>query len=374
MSSDEDFSLVPDSQSEDTLEGIKASIKNYEKKHDQLVEETKELTKTIQDRRDLKQQFKHRTDKLTQDLEADKRSYRDQLANEKSKLDLLKQEELKLVAELKETNAAIKDEEANKKHLMQQADVFTSVPERDVVFKGATGNANNKQEFEMKPHIVYPMDGGTALITFEEEVVARKILELKKHQVDLGGECSITVEARPVHLMLPKLVEIDSEVSSQRILISNLPRMETGTLLDKLEIHFSKTKNGGGEVVDCEYLSDSETVVLTFAENNIAKRVVQNEFHDFSVQKKKHTVRVTPFLNGKISNLKTKMTQCPRAVMLTGIPDIMERETLQDLLEIHFQKNTNGGGEIEAFLYNPLGEHTSAVFGGVTPDSEDEEQ
>ncbi|XP_004552562.1 interferon-induced 35 kDa protein [Maylandia zebra] len=373
MSSDEDFSLVPDSQSEDTLEGIKASIKNYKKKYDQLMEETKELTKTIQDRRDLKQQFKHRTDKLTQDLEADKRSYGDQLANEKSKLDLLKQEELKLVAEIKETNAAIKEEEANKKHLMQQADVFTSVPERDMVFKGATGNANNKQEFEMKPHIVYPMDGGTALITFEEEVVARKILELKKHQVDLGGECSITVEARPVHLMLPKLVEIDSEVSSQRILISNLPRMETETLVDKLEIHFSKTKNGGGEVADCEYLSDSETVVLTFAEN-IAKRVVQNEFHDLSVQKKKHTVRVTPFLNGKISNLKTKMTQCPRAVMLTGIPDIMERETLQDLLEIHFQKNTNGGGEIEAFLYNPLGEHTSAVFGGVTPDSEDEEQ
>uniref|UniRef100_A0A3B4GJB2 Uncharacterized LOC102194017 n=1 Tax=Pundamilia nyererei TaxID=303518 RepID=A0A3B4GJB2_9CICH len=230
MSSDEDFSLVPDSQSEDTLEGIKASIKNYKKKYDQLMEETKELTKTIQDRRDLKQQFKHRTDKLTQDLEADKRSYKDQLANEKSKLDLLKQEELKVVAEIKETNAAIKEEEANKKQLMQQADVFTSVPERDMVFKGATGNANNKQEFEMKPHIVYPMDGGTALITFEEEVVARKILELKKHQVDLGGECSITVEARPVHLMLPKLVEIDSEVSSQRILISNLPRMETETL------------------------------------------------------------------------------------------------------------------------------------------------
>ncbi|CAI5676298.1 unnamed protein product [Oreochromis niloticus] len=374
MSSDEDFSLVPDPQSEDTLEGIKASIQNYKKKYDQLVEETKELTKTIEDRRDLKQQFKQRTDKLTQDLEDDKRSYRDQLANEKLKLDQLKQEELKLMAEIKETNAAIKEEEANKKHLMQQADVFTSVPERDMVFKGATGNANNKQEFEMKPHIVYPMDGGTALITFEEEVVARKILELKKHQVNLGEECSITVEARPVHLMLPKLVEIDSEVCSQRILISNLPRMDTDTLLDKLQIHFSKSKNGGGEVEDCEYLSDSETVVLTFVENNIAKRVVQNEFHDLNVQKKKHTVRVTPFLNGKISNLKTKMTQCPRTVMLTGIPDIMERETLQDLLEIHFQKNTNGGGEIEAFLYNPLGQHTSAVFGGVTPDSEDEEE
>lgn len=40
----------------------------------------------------------------------------------------------------------------------------------------------------------------------------------------------------------------------------------------------------------------------------------------------------------------------------------MDRETMQDLLEIYFQKSTNGGGEIEAFLYNPLGQHASAIF------------
>lgn len=38
--------------------------------------------------------------------------------------------------------------------------------------------------------------------------MAKKILELKKHKVDLGGECSIEVEARPVHLMLPEVVEV----------------------------------------------------------------------------------------------------------------------------------------------------------------------
>lgn len=43
---------------------------------------------------------------------------------------------------------------------------------------------------------------------------------------------------------------------------------------------------------------------------------------------------------------------------------------MQDLLEIHFQKNSNGGGEIEAFLYNPLGEHISALFEDVSPDKE----
>lgn len=42
--------------------------------------------------------------------------------------------------------------------------------------------------------------------------------------------------------------------------------MDTDTLLNKLEIHFSKTKNGGGEVDDCEMLPDSGTVVLTFVD------------------------------------------------------------------------------------------------------------
>lgn len=67
---------------------------------------------------------------------------------------------------------------------------------------------------------------------------------------------------------------------------------------------------------------------------------------------------------------QTKMSECHRTVLLTGIPDIMERESMQDLLEIHFQKNSNGGGEIEAFLYNPLGEHISALFEDVSPDKE----
>lgn len=38
-----------------------------------------------------------------------------------------------------------------------------------LVFTGLTGRADNTQKFEMKAHIVYPMDGGTALVTFEDE-------------------------------------------------------------------------------------------------------------------------------------------------------------------------------------------------------------
>lgn len=51
----------------------------------------------------------------------------------------------------------------------------------------------------------------------------------------------------------------------------------------------------------------------------------------------------------------------------------MEQENLQDLLEIHFQKTSNGGGEVDTFLYNPLGQHTLALFEEDCP-TEDQSQ
>ncbi|GAA6229849.1 interferon-induced 35 kDa protein [Lates japonicus] len=376
MSSDEDFSLVTEAPKplEDTLEGIKVSIANYKKIHDKLVEEQKDLVAARDDSKEMTQKFKERSDKLTQALKEDEHSYKEQIQNEKAKLKKLNDEELELLMEIQKVEAALKEEDAKNKHLKQQTDVFTAVPEKKVVFKGDTQKMTkvaDAQTFEMKPRIVYPMDEGTALITFEDEDVAKKILNMKKHRVDLGSECNITVEARPVQLMKPRLVEINSEVCPRRILISDLPKMDTEMMLNKLEIHFSKRKNGGGEVEDCEMLPDSGTVVLTFLEENIARGLTDAEYHEVKLTQKKHRVRVTPFLNGTITNLKTKMSACLRTVLLTEIPPVMEQETLQDLLEIHFQKSSNGGGEIEAFLYNPLGHHTSAVFEGVSPDKDD---
>lgn len=372
MSSDEDFSLVTDPEpSEDSLEGVKASINKYKKQYDELQQEQTDLADATKDSRDLVNQCNKRIEKLTQDLKDDERSYRDQLADAKEKLDALKQEESDIRMEIQKTLAAIEEEEAQNGNLKEQSEVFSAMPERNFIFKGSTGDSEKWRAFEMKPHIIYPMEGGTALITFEEEEVAKNILTMKKHTVDLGGECSITVEARPVHLMLPRVVEIDSKVCPRRILISNLPKMEIETLVNKLEIHFSKSKHGGGEVEVCEFMPDSGTVILTFVDSNIAKGLTEKEFHEVKLQRNCHTVRVTPFLNGEITTLETKFTMCPRTVLLTGIPNIMDQETFQDELEIHFQKNGNGGGEIEAFLYNPLGQHNEAIFSSGSSDTQE---
>ncbi|XP_038151138.1 interferon-induced protein 35 [Cyprinodon tularosa] len=373
MSSDEDFSLVVTSgPNEDTIEGVQALIKEYQKKYSEILQEEKELKTSISQNQDMTKKFKERTQKLTKTLTLEEASYKEQFENEKARLAALKEEEGQLKEELQRFQNEIEEEDSRNSHLMDRADVFAKMPEKKFVFYGKTGNANDKEDFEMKPQITYPMEEGTALLTFEEEDVAMKILDMGKHKVDLGGECSITVEAQPVHLMMPSRVEIDTEICPQRVLVSNLPKMDTEALQNKLEIHFSKSKNGGGEVETCEFLPDSGTVVITFVEKNIAERLTQTEHHEVKLAKK-HKVRVTPFINGKITRLETKTCMCPRTVLLTGIPDIMEQETLQDMLEIHFQKNGNGGGEIEAFLYNPVGQQTLALFGSTSSADEEEE-
>lgn len=373
MSSEEDFSLVV-TPAEKSLEEVLASISVYKKKHEQLLQEQKDLIASRDDRRSLAQDFRRRTQKLTKDIELDKCRYAEQLEREKAKLDALKQDETELIQQIMYVKEAQIEEDSQIAHLKEQTDVFASVPERNVVFKGATGGPGNTPVFDMEPRIVYPMIGGTALITFEEEVVAKKILGMPEHQVDLGQDCRITVEARPVELMMPRVVEISSEVCPQRILISNLPKMDSERLLDQLEIHFSKSKNGGGEVDSCEIMSDSWTVVLTFVNNSIAKGLTDKEFHEVKLKNTKHRVRVTPFVNGNITNLETHMSVCPRTVLLTGIPDVMDQENLQDMLEIHFQKSSNGGGEIEAILYNPPGQEVSALFKAISQKEEEEEE
>lgn len=60
---------------------------------------------------------------------------------------------------------------------------------------------------------------------------------------------------------------------------------------------------------------------------------------------------------------------CSRTVLLTGVPDVLDQETLQDVLAVHFQKSSNGGGEVLQCLYNPLGQCTSAVFSSQSSDS-----
>ena len=62
--------------------------------------------------------------------------------------------------------------------------------------------------------------------------------------------------------------QMDIQVCARSILVSQLPDLDSEFLLDKLEIHFSKSSQGGGEVASRHFQEDTRNAVLVFTEDN----------------------------------------------------------------------------------------------------------
>ncbi|NXS96399.1 IN35 protein, partial [Jacana jacana] len=247
-----------------------------------------------------------------------------------------------------------------------------TLPEKKMVFKGLVTNKEDMNKLILTPQIRYPLPGGSALVTFEKAEVAQGIVEAKEHVVELSfGEeleeldrCRARVQAAPVDLLLPSALEISLTHSSRTILVSNLPCLDIPdeVLLDKLELFFSKTKNGGGEVESREFLNNSGQVVLTFVQDGVAEPLIARGHIQMLIGKGKYDLKISPCLSGDISSLKLQPCRCPRTVLLSGIPDVLGTEPMRDTLEIHFQKASRGGGEVDTLAYIPEGQWGVAVF------------
>ncbi|NXU97214.1 IN35 protein, partial [Cettia cetti] len=247
----------------------------------------------------------------------------------------------------------------------------STLPEKKMIFKGLTVNKEDMNSLMLTPLIHYPLPGGSALITFEEAKVAQRIIEMREHTVELScgeleelDQCRVRVQAVPMDILLPSALEIRLTRSSRSILLSDLPSLDISkeALLDKLELFFSKTKNGGSEVESREFLEDSDQVVLTFTEDGVAEPLVERGRIQVPIGKGKYNVKISPCMSGDISNLQLQPSRCPRTVLLLGIPDVLSEEAMRDTLEIHFQKASRGGGEVDALAYVPAGRTGVAVF------------
>ncbi|XP_066061066.1 interferon-induced 35 kDa protein isoform X2 [Chamaea fasciata] len=246
-----------------------------------------------------------------------------------------------------------------------------ALPEKKMIFKGLTVNKDNMNNLMLTPQIHYPLPGGSALITFEEAKVAQRIIEMREHTVELScGELEeldqyrVRVQAVPMDILLPSALEFRLTQRSRSILVSDLPSLDISkeALLDKLELFFSKKKNGGSEVESRDFLEDSDQVVLTFREDGVAEPLIERGHIQMPIGKGKYNIKISPCTSGNISNLQLQPSRCPRTVLLLGIPDVLSEESMQDALEIHFQKASRGGGEVDALAYVPAGRTGVAVF------------
>ncbi|XP_030822152.1 interferon-induced 35 kDa protein [Camarhynchus parvulus] len=249
--------------------------------------------------------------------------------------------------------------------------ILSALPEKKMIFKGLPANKEDMNKLMLTPLIHSPLPGGSALITFEEAEVAQRIIEKGEHTVELNcgqleelDQCRVRVQAVPMDILLPSALEMRLTQSSRSILVSDLPSLDIPkeALLDKLELFFSKTKNGGSEVESREFLEDSEQVVLTFTQDGVAEPLIERGHIQVPIGKGKYKIKISPCMCGDISNLQLQPSRCPRTVLLLGIPDVLSVESMRDALEIHFQKASRGGGEVDALAYVPAGRSGVAVF------------
>ncbi|XP_003222544.2 interferon-induced 35 kDa protein isoform X1 [Anolis carolinensis] len=278
----------------------------------------------------------------------------------------------------KERNQLLQEKEALEKELEQIEKlsiakeslhkVDISLPERSVVFKGHAEEAEKEQTLPdpvvTQPQVRCPIPGGSALITFEDPEVANRIIEMGQHRVQLDECTYVNVKAEPMTLLLLASVEISVARSSRQVLLSGLPMLSVpeDKLLDKLELFFSKRQNQGGEVERVERLSGSGHVALTFVEDGVVERLVQRGRFQIPIGKEKHEIKVSHYVSGEITDFQFRPSVCDQTVLLSGIPDVLDEELMRETLEIHFQKPSKGGGEVEAVVYVPTGVSAAAVF------------
>lgn len=276
-----------------------------------------------------------------------------------SQFRFLQEEQARLKMRLQELKRELRNCPQNK--------VPFPVPEVPLVFRGQTQQGTEvPKSLVSNLWIYYPLPGGSALVNFDDPMVADRVLQQKEHKIDLE-EIRLRVQVQPLELPVVTAFQVSSQMSGQRVLISGLPaglKLRDEELLDKLEIFFGKTKNGGGDVESRELLHGG--VMLGFTKDEVAQNLCRIGQFTVPLGGQEFPLKVSPYMSGEIQKAEIRPQSMSQSVLVLNIPDVLDGPDLHDILEIHFQKPTRGGGEVETLIVVPPGQQGLAVF---TPES-----
>ncbi|XP_063070158.1 N-myc-interactor [Engraulis encrasicolus] len=206
------------------------------------------------------------------------------------------------------------------------------------------------------------LSGGEALITFEEEKVAQQILRLAKCSVSLD-KAKMDIKPFCMNLEPSAKFEVHLIVSKRTVQVTQIPpALPDERMRDRLEISFSKPSLGGGEVERVSYDRSIGTAQITFLNTGVAERLALKRRHPLDTGMGEMMVDVKPLYSYQLKKFQTYCGAPVRSILLRGIQDVMEEEDLQDHLEIHFQKPSNYGGEVESIKYVAHGNEAKAFF------------
>ncbi|XP_022609628.1 N-myc-interactor-like [Seriola dumerili] len=272
-----------------------------------------------------------------------------------------------LLGKLMRCQAELEAKRAESTKLKQKFKIYALIPDTEVRFttqdKEETDDDSQpiRGVFTISQRSTVILQGGQALITFEEEKVASQILKIAKCAVSCENK---SLDVKPKRISMDPVVkfEVHLDVSRKEIKVSNVPpSMPEERVTDRLEMSFSRPSRGGGEVEGVEYDKNTGTGHITFRHPGVAESLALRGRYRVDLDSDV-SVQVGPIYKYKLRKFQTFCGFPKRTILLDDIGDTSDEEDLQDHLEIHFQKPSNCGGEIESIKYLSGGKAALAFF------------
>ncbi|NWT03631.1 NMI protein, partial [Mionectes macconnelli] len=202
--------------------------------------------------------------------------------------------------------------------------------------------------------VPFKLNQNQALLTFEDEEVAQRLKKKGKHTVNLDNNI-VDVRVVPVSLEMGFKFELHVTISGRKINVSDIPELPIPEdwMRDKLELNFYKTQQGGGgEIETVTYDSQSRTAVITFLRPGASNTFGGSPQYPFFADGTCYKLSVSSHADLQLKKCQPYWGVSKKTVLLKGIQEVEEdEESVQDMIEIHFQKPSNGGGEIETIKY-----------------------
>ncbi|XP_030912862.1 N-myc-interactor isoform X2 [Geospiza fortis] len=295
---------------------------------------------------ELKEQEKQRKDRITSCEE----------------LLLLKQENTELKKEIEKLKEDL-EEHRSQDNPVKELEITKKVAEMKLKFTHLEEMKDHGANVDMDTHCVFGVATKTpfrlnqnqALLTFEDEEVAQRLTKMSKHCVNLDSRTA-NVTVKPFELDMGFQFELHVTVSGKKINVSDIPELPIPEdwMRDKLELHFYKTEQagGGGEIEKVTYNKGSGTGVITFLKPGASYNFVRCTKYPFCAEESWFIISVSPHFDFHLRKFQAHCKVSKKTILLKGVPEVEEdEESVQDMIEIHFQKPSNGGGEIEKIKY-----------------------
>ncbi|XP_038278616.1 N-myc-interactor isoform X1 [Dermochelys coriacea] len=335
------------------LEKWKERLEKAEKQKDELLL----LKLSADEKRDQAQ------DELRKLMDLEEEQYKESIIrkeNQERNLTVVKHQNIELQREIQKLRD---DLAAKSSKLSQDFRIKREIPKKKMKFTGMK-NAESDDTFlntcclfHIAAKIPFRLQQRQALLTFEEEDVAQKLIRRGEHIVSLDNE-KIELKAMPVTLGTGVKFELHVTISGEKINVSEVPDLPIPDewIRDKLELNFYKSKPGGGEVKDVRYDRRSRTAIITFLKPGVADNCMRCTKHPFCINEKRFMLSISPNIEKHLEKFQIFSGISKKTILLSEIQEVEEdEESMQDMIEIHFQKPSNDGGEIENIKYVATG-------------------